>query len=80
MSIHQPELLTYWGDVTLLVNGTVELSQEARSTLERRGVTIEETPIDRIEGHADVVMADGRRLCFAGLFTATRTAPASSLV
>ncbi len=79
MSLHQAELLTDWGSVTLLVNGAVELSQEERSTLEHRGVTIEETPIDRIEGHADVAMADGRRLSFAGLFTATRTSPSSSL-
>ncbi|MGO4395905.1 NAD(P)/FAD-dependent oxidoreductase [Variovorax sp. M-6] len=79
MSIHQAELLTAWGDVTLLVNGAVELSQEDRSTLERRGVTIEEAPIDRIDGHADVATADGRRLSFAGLFTATRTSPSSSL-
>ncbi|GAA5235167.1 NAD(P)/FAD-dependent oxidoreductase [Verticiella sediminum] len=77
MSIHQAELLTDWGDVSLLVNGAVELNRDARSTLERRGVTIEETPVDRIEGHADVVMADGRLLRFAGLFTAPRTAPNS---
>ncbi|WP_345248391.1 NAD(P)/FAD-dependent oxidoreductase, partial [Pigmentiphaga soli] len=80
MSIHQAELLTDWGDVTLLVNGAVELSQEARSTLGHRGVTIEEASIDKIEGHADVAMADGRRLRFAGLFTATRTSPSSPLV
>jgi len=79
MSIHQAELLTDWGDVTLLVNGAVELSQEARSILESRGVTIEEALIDKIEGHADVAMADGRRLRFAGLFTATRTSLPSSL-
>ncbi|NGY05952.1 NAD(P)/FAD-dependent oxidoreductase [Solimonas terrae] len=79
MSIHQAELLTDWGSVTLLVNGAVELSQEDRSTLERLCVTIEEAPIDRIEGQADVVMADGRLLRFAGLFTATRTSPSSSL-
>lgn len=79
MSIHQAELLTDWGSVSLLVNGAVELSQEDRSTLERRGVTIEEVPIDRIEGHADVAMADGRLLRFAGLFTGTRTSPSSAL-
>lgn len=78
-SIHQAELLTDWGHVTLLVNESVELSATARSTLERRGVTIEETSIDRIEGHADVVMADGRRLRFAGLFAVTRTSPSGSL-
>lgn len=79
MSIHQAELLTDWGDVTILVNGAVDLSQDARFALERRGVAIEEATIDRIEGHADVVMADGRRLSFTGLFTATRTSPSSSL-
>jgi thioredoxin reductase len=79
MSIHQAELLTDWGDVTLLTNGAVKLDQEARSTLERRGVTIEEAPIGRIEGHADVAMADGRLLRFAGLFTATRTSPSCPL-
>lgn len=79
LSVHQAELLTDWGDVTLLVNGAVELSDEARLTLERRGVAIEEAPISRIEGHADVAMADGRRLRFAGLFTATRTSPGGPL-
>jgi thioredoxin reductase len=79
MSIHQAELLTDWGDVTLLVNGAVELSRDARSALERRGVTIEEAPIDMLEGHADVAMVDGRRLRFAGLFTATQTAPSGAL-
>jgi len=79
MSIHQAELLTDWGDVTLLANGAVALNQEARSALARRGVTIEETPIHRVEGHADVAMADGRRLGFAGLFAATRTTPSSPL-
>lgn len=80
MSIHQAELLTDWGEVTLLANGAVELDRDARSTLQRRGVTIEETRIDQLEGHADVAMTDGRRLRFAGLFTASRTAPSGSLV
>lgn len=79
MSIHQAELLTDWGEVTLLTNEVVELSRDARSTLQRRGVTIEETPIDRLDGHADVAMADGRRLRFAGLFTASRTNPSGTL-
>ncbi|AFC86597.1 NAD(P)/FAD-dependent oxidoreductase [Frateuria aurantia] len=79
ISIHQAELLTDWGSVTLLVNAAVDLSQEDGAALERRGVTIEESPIVRIEGHADVAMADGRLLRFAGLFTATRTSPSGSL-
>lgn len=80
MSIHQAELLTDWGEVTLLVNGAFELDGDTRAALERRGVAIEEARIDRIEGHADVAMADGRLLHFAGLFTATRTVPSSSLI
>lgn len=79
LSIHQAELLTDWGSVTLLVNGALELRQEDRAVLERRSVTIEEAHIDRIEGHADVVMVDGRLLRFAGLFTAPRTSPSDSL-
>jgi hypothetical protein len=42
-------------------------------------VTIEETVITRITGDADVELRDGRLLGFAGLFTATRTTPASPL-
>ena len=61
MSIHQAELLTDWGSVTLLVNGAFALSDEARSSLQRRGVQIEEAAIARIEGQAEVVMVDGRR-------------------
>lgn len=79
LSIHQAELLTDWGDVTLFVQGTVPLDGDARSRLERRGVAIEERLIARIEGHADVMMTDGRQLRFAGLFTATRTTPSGAL-
>src|SRR5690606_837297 len=79
MSTHQAELLTDWGNATLLVNETVELSRDVRSTLQRRNVTIEEAPIDRIEGHADVAMVDGRLLHFAGLFMSSRTVPSGSL-
>ena len=79
MSTHQAELLTEWGDITLLVNGALSLEADSRSALKRRGVTIEETPIAQIEGHADVRMADGRLLPFVGLFAATRTTPASGL-
>ncbi|MDA7417526.1 NAD(P)/FAD-dependent oxidoreductase [Xenophilus arseniciresistens] len=79
LSSHQAELLTDWGDVTLLPNGVTELDPALRETLQGRGVQIEETPIRQIEGHADVCLADGRLLHFAGLFTATRTAPAGTL-
>lgn len=79
MSSNQAQFLTEWGEVTLLVNHAMSLGLDARSDLESRGVAIEDVPINRIEGNADVRMADGRLLGFAGLFTAARTAPSGSL-
>lgn len=79
MSLHQAELLTDWGSVTLLVNDALALDDGMRAVLAGRGVAIEETRIASIEGHADVRLADGRVLPFAGLFTATRCVPASPL-
>lgn len=79
MSAHQAQLLTEWGQVTLLVNDALSLSLDGRADLESRGVVIEDAPIHRIKGHADVRMADGRLLSFAGLFTAARYAPSNAL-
>ncbi|ARU03703.1 thioredoxin reductase [Comamonas serinivorans] len=77
LSLHQAALLTDWGEVTLFTNGACELTPDVRADLTQRGVTLEETLIAQLDGHADVVLVDGRRLYFAGLFTATRTSPAS---
>jgi len=79
MSLHQAQLIPEWGDVTFLVNEALTLDDAARDDLSARGVVIEETPVARLDGHADVLLADGRRLPFAGLFTATRNAPATSI-
>lgn len=77
MSLHQAQLLPEWGEVTLLANGALKLTQDERDDLTRRGVLIEERPIAVVEGDADARLTDGRMLSFAGLFTASRTAPAS---
>ncbi|HEV7305990.1 NAD(P)/FAD-dependent oxidoreductase [Ensifer sp.] len=79
MSIHQAQLIPEWGKVTFFTNGVVQPDADARADLERRGVTIDETPVARLEGHADVVLTDGRRVGFSGLFVATRTTPASDI-
>lgn len=79
MSSHQAEIVSDWGPVTFLTNGAVELDAPIRRALEGRKVSIEPTPIDRIDGVADVVLEDGRRLGFAGLFTAPYCVPASRL-
>jgi thioredoxin reductase len=77
MSVHQAQLLPEWGEVTFLTNGAVDPDAEARRDLAERGVRIEEVPIERIEGAAEVLLADGRRLVFAGLFITPRCVPAS---
>ncbi|MBI1358014.1 MAG: FAD-dependent oxidoreductase [Acidobacteria bacterium] len=78
-SVHQAELLSEWGETTFLTNAAVELDSEERKPLEARRVTIEDALIERIEGRADVALADGRRLSFVGLFTAPRCVPASPI-
>lgn len=79
MSLHQAELLTEWGEVTLLVNGALALDEAACAKFAARRIRIEEAPILGIEGGADVRLEDGRRLRFAGLFTAPQTAPSTPI-
>ena len=79
MSLHQAQLLPEWGEVTLFLNGAFAPDAEQRADLAARGVTIEETLVARLEGEADVRLADGRLLQFAGLFTATRVSPSSQI-
>lgn len=79
MSLHQAQLLPEWGEVTFFLNEALALSDENARSLSASGVTVETTPIASIAEEARVVLVDGRSLDFAGLFTASRTAPASPL-
>lgn len=79
VSLHQAQLLPEWGQVTFLLNGALELDADNQAALQARGVQVEATPIARIDGAAEVVLVDGRRLPFAGLFTAPVNAPATPL-
>jgi thioredoxin reductase len=79
MQAHQAEMLTDWGQVTMLTSGILALELPVRRALVEHGVTIDDTGIERIDGQADVVLADGRRLSFAGLFAAPHCLPAGSL-
>jgi len=79
MSMHQALLLPEWGEVTFFANGVIDISADDRAALTARGVTLEETPIARLENNADIRLEDGRLLTFAGLFTATRTEPSTPL-
>lgn len=79
LSVHQAQLIPEWGEVTFFPQNVVPMDDAARRELLARGVRIEDTPITRLEGVADAVLADGRRLSFAGMFTASRTQPASDI-
>lgn len=76
---HQAFMLPDWGQTTLLLNGAYTPSEEEAAALQQRGVRIETTPIAGIEGQADVLLQDGRRLPMDGLFTQPRTRPASDI-
>lgn len=78
-SMHQAMLLPEWGPTTFFVNRTFVPDPEQLAQLEARAVTVEQTPVSRITGDADVELADGRVLTLAGLFTASRTRPSTSL-
>ncbi|MDQ0347401.1 NAD(P)/FAD-dependent oxidoreductase [Ancylobacter vacuolatus] len=79
MSVHQARMVKEWGKVTLFTNASFTPDEATRATLAQEAIALEETPLARLEGHADVVLADGRRLAFAGLFTAPRNRPSSKL-
>ncbi|TCK31078.1 thioredoxin reductase [Ancylobacter aquaticus] len=81
MAVHQARMANEWGTVTLLTNGAFTPDEATRAELAAHAIALEETPLARLEGPlegpAQVVLADGRRLDFAGLFTAPRNRPAT---
>ncbi|MCS0494381.1 NAD(P)/FAD-dependent oxidoreductase [Ancylobacter sp. MQZ15Z-1] len=77
MSVHQAQMVAEWGETTLFTNASVAPDATERADLAARGVAVEETTIARLDGVAGVVLADGRRLDFAGLFTLPANAPAT---
>ena len=79
MSLHQAQLLPDWGEVTFFTNGAITLDQAARDDLAKRGVTIEDERIAEIAGLADIILHNGGRLAFAGLFTAPFVSPSSDV-
>jgi len=79
LSLHHALMLPDWGPTTFFLNEVFEPDENALKELARRGATIEKTPIRSIEGHADVVLKDGRTLSFAGLFTMPKSEIASPI-
>lgn len=78
-SIHHALMLPDWGPTTYFLNGLPMPEGPELEKLASRGVVIEPEPIAAIAGTADVVLAGGKTVAMAGLFTATRTEPASPL-
>lgn len=79
LSMHHALMLPDWGRVTLFLNGSFEPDAAQLALLQERQVRLERTPVARIAGHADVVLADGRVLPMAGLFVAPRMLAASTI-
>lgn len=79
MAQHQATMLSDWGSPVLFLNGSYQPGEQDLALFERRGTQVEAARILRIEGLADVVLADGRTLRMNGLFTQPRTAPASPI-
>lgn len=70
---HHAMMLPDWGTPTLFLNGAYTPNADELAALARRGTQVEATPIERIDGVADVLLQDGRRLAMNGLFTQPRT-------
>lgn len=77
VSMHQALMLPDWGPTTLFTNGQFSPDADQLIELAGRGVTLEETPIDRLsDGPEDTIilhLRDGRAEVFAGSFVAPHT-------
>ncbi|MDH7802596.1 MULTISPECIES: NAD(P)/FAD-dependent oxidoreductase [unclassified Rhizobium] len=69
LAIHHALMLPDWGETTFFTNGIVVPDADQNALLASRGVRVEKDRIREITGHADVVLADGRSMPMAGLFT-----------
>ncbi|OYT90629.1 MAG: thioredoxin reductase [Burkholderiales bacterium PBB3] len=79
LALHHALMLPDWGSPTLFLNGAYTPSAEDLAAIARRGTQVEPVLIDRIDGHADVVLQDGRTLTMNGLFTQPRTLMSSPI-
>lgn len=78
LSVHSALMLPDWGHTTLLTN-TITLSDNDIARLTARKVSLEHRAIVGIENHADIRLADGTLLSFAGIVVAPNFEQASTL-
>ncbi len=79
LSSHIAQLLPDWGPTTLFTRGQFEPDVDQLRALDRRGVTIERTPVVAIEGAADLRLADARVVRLAGVFVLSHARIATPL-
>ena len=79
LALHHALMLPDWGSPTLFLNGAYTPSADDLAVIARRGTQVEPVLIDRIDGHADVVLQDGRTFTMSGLFTQPRTLMSSPI-
>lgn len=70
-SFDQAMMLPEWGQVTLFLNGVLELDEVQTRALEIKDVTIENTVIKRITNRATIELEDDRALEFNGIAVST---------
>ncbi len=82
MSPKMAGVLADWGQVTFFTQGE-EIEADDLAILQRRGVTLETTPVVSLEGEAPqlsaAVLADGRRIDIRALFVTAKQHMASPL-
>lgn len=77
LSAHQAALIADWGATTLYLDGNAMPEGDARTLLDRRGLTIEPAPIRSLQGEdgtlASLLLDDGRVAEIDALFLAPRS-------
>ncbi|TGV11889.1 NAD(P)/FAD-dependent oxidoreductase [Mesorhizobium sp. M8A.F.Ca.ET.173.01.1.1] len=83
MSIHQAQLISDWGDVTLFGNGLIEPDAEEMLALDGKNVSFEPAPVSELgedgAGGLVVHLDGGRKAGVKAMFTAPRNTMASPL-
>lgn len=83
MSLHQAELISDWGDVTLFANGLVEPDADQAQALEKRNIRFEPGKVTELaeDGAGGVIvrLEDHRAIGARAVFTAPRNEMASPL-
>lgn len=76
-------MIPEWGPTTLFLNGQPMPDAPVLAKLARRGVTVEQTAVEALEGEGQtlqaVLLIDGRRIAMTALYVTPRTVMASPL-